>query len=97
MADSISSSYQVQFDLQLKTTGGDMSSRTLTFDTTREYNQSLANDVKSVAMSLYGGPYDWVIQPTNWRDSDVSEEAYQVDKVEARLITKTVNSLDLGI
>lgn len=97
MADTVSSTYQVQYELQLKRSDGDIQNRTLTFDTNREYGQNLANDVKTVALSLYGGPYDWVIQPTNWRDSDAGEEAYQVDKVDAKLITKTTTALDLGI
>ncbi|MBQ6320798.1 hypothetical protein IJI17_01060 [Candidatus Saccharibacteria bacterium] len=97
MADTVTSTYQVQYDLQLKRADGDIQNRTVTFDTVREYGQNLANDVKNVAISIYGGPYDWIIQPTNWRDNDVNEEAYQVDKVEAKLITKTTNNLDLGI
>lgn len=94
MADSTSTTKQVQYEIILKNSSGTQASRTVTFDTLFEADVTLGQNARAVATSLYGGPFDWIIQPTNWRDSDTAEEAYQVDSVVTKLITKTVTTLE---
>ena len=98
MADSVTTSSQVQLDLTLSRANSADVSRKLTFDI---LNDSIKADIKEAITnnflpSLVGGGLSTFIQPSGWRDNDETEEEYVCKVVEAKIITKSEISLDLS-
>lgn len=97
MADKVVTSKTCTWTLEL-TRGNNVASRTITFDIV---DDSLAPDIKAAMISnfipsLVGGGLSTVIQPTGWRDNDVSEQEYHCTGIGAKVTSKTDMILDLG-
>lgn len=97
MADKTTTSQKVVVDLTL-TRGDDMKSRRLSFD---NFDSSILPDVKDYVIadlkpSLVGGGLSTFIQPSGWRDLDISEEEYTCTALAAKIVTTSEVELDLG-
>lgn len=77
--------------------GEDIKTRNLSFDIE---NTALKPNIKQALKTgiipmLVGGGMSKAIQPTGWRDNDLTEEEWECLKVEAKLTTKNDLILDL--
>jgi len=95
MADTVKTIDKLTFEINYVNGDGDTAKRTLSFDT------FLAGAAKKTAIiafanRLRNGPYKYAIQPTNWRDDDDAESAWEVSSVEARIVTTTTTTIDSG-
>lgn len=97
MADQAVTTKQIVLDLTLSK-DNEVETRRITFDNN---NDAILPDVKDALKeqfipSLVGGGLSHFIQPSGWRDEDEAEEEWACTLVEAQIITKTVNTLDLS-
>lgn len=97
MADQSVTTKQIVLDLTLSK-DNEVKTRRLTFDNS---NDAILPDVKDALKeqfipSLVGGGLSHFIQPSGWRDDDETEEEWACTLVEAQIISKTVNTLDLS-
>jgi len=99
MADTTKTSNSCYIDLTLSQENYDSQTRRLTFDIA---DTSLIPHIKTAILiggiqeSLVGGGLSKMIQPSNWRDSDETEEEWTCTSIAAGLITKTETDFDLG-
>ena len=91
MADKTTTTRTAEFQLTL-TRGNEIAERSISFEMT---NTSTPFNLKDVAASL-AGDYKYIVQPTGWRDSDTTEEAWQVSQVKPLYISKSVTTLNSG-
>lgn len=82
-----------QLELTMNNSTEGIATRTLSFPTAF---QSFAEaSPKFLAMkSKLLSDYKYVIQPSNWRDSDYGEEAYELTDVNFKLVQKTTTEFD---
>lgn len=94
MADKVTTS----LDLELKFTLADstrsiVKSRTIAFPIKDATSVSVSDWWKNTFYDKFFEKYKWIIQPTGWRDSDDTEEAYECTEVVATIISTTETEL----
>lgn len=96
MADTVTDSRVCTWKLTM-TKGNDVANRTISFDVE---NENLEMQIKPamrdhIIPSLVGGGLSTAIQPTGWRDHDITEEEWHCTGVEVHIITKSDVLLDI--
>lgn len=95
MADTVKTSDKLTFEINYVNDDGQTAKRTISFDTFLT-GAAKKSAIIEFANRLRNGPYKYAIQPTNWRDDDVEEDAFVVSSVEARIVTTTTTTIDSG-
>lgn len=96
MADSVKSSYSASFDITFQDTGdgNPQKTRSLTADF---INVGSLSEARARAIT-FGQSLDTIysdlIQPSNWRDDDVSENAYVIESVASKVVYKQEIMID---
>lgn len=95
MADTVKTTDKLTFDINYVNGDGATAKRTISFDT---FLVGVAKKTAIIefANRLRNGIYKYAIQPTNWRDDDDAESAWEVSSVEARIVTTTATTIDPG-
>lgn len=95
MADKTKTTNACSWNLTLQR-GNETTNRSISFDVE---NTALIPDIKpsmknNIIPSLIGG-MSTIIQPTGWRDNDLTEEEWTCTGVEVKLVSKTETTLDI--
>jgi hypothetical protein len=93
MADKTSTSATLNYELVLRRTGDEDVKRTISFDTAITGYNLKANSEAFKTNLL--GKWRYFFQPTGWRDSNVTEDAYECVAVNASYVSKTTTEFDI--
>lgn len=89
MAATTTTTYTLSFSLNL-VRGGETAKRTLTFDYVGELTESAINTVAQQWLTNYNK----LVQPSNWRDSDATEEEWATIGITPATKTTTTTTYD---
>ena len=95
MADKVKNTKTLYVDFYL-TRGTESTTRSISFET-QIADANIKANVGAFRLAVLGDDnYSKIIQPSNWRDSDESEEEYLTNEIGARLKTTTELTFDFS-
>lgn len=97
MADTVTDSRTCNWKLYLRKGNNETATRNISFDVEDENLEMRIKPAMRdhIIPSLVGGGLSTVIQPSGWRDHDLTEEEYTCTGVEVKIITKSEVLLDI--
>lgn len=98
MADTVSTSNELQIKCIFQDENGERTSRTLTVDEpkTRESDPTVVESMLNLKQDLISGGLSKVVQPSSWRDTSGDEGALSTVDVEFTYVTTSKTTVDLS-
>lgn len=93
MADKTSTVATLNYEIVLRRTGDEDVKRTISFDTKLTGYDLKANSETFKSKLL--GEWKYFFQPTGWRDSNETEDAYECVAVNASYVSKSTTEFDI--
>ena len=92
MADKVTNSldFKIDFTFQLNS---NQKTRSITFPIVGKTAENVSDWWKNTFYDKFFANYKWIVQPTGWRDSDDTEEAYECTEIVGTIISQTETQL----